>query len=121
MKSSEYDILYARRWRKEHPEKMKEYNKRYYNEHPDYFKQKNKETHARWNKIYNDRDNPRKIRFKDKRILLKENPRTGVCSLCRRQGLTNMHHLKYDEKDPLKYTIELCPSCHIKEHRTWQD
>jgi len=58
-----------------------------------------------------------RINFKGKQILVKENPRTGQCSVCSRKGLTHMHHKKYDIANPLKYTVELCPSCHGKEKR----
>lgn len=112
----EYDLEYSRRYRREHPDKVRENVRRYYWKHLDYFKERNKKTHAKWNHIYNAIHNPRKIRFKDKRIELKDNPRTGVCNLCRRVGLTNMHHLQYHDDDPLKDTIELCPSCHGKQH-----
>lgn len=59
--------------------------------------------------------NPKRILFKQKRIILDEDPRKGICKMCGKKGLTHMHHYKYDDKDPLKYTIELCPSCHAKE------
>lgn len=72
----------------------------------------NKITNAKWHPI----NDPKRIRFKDKRIILKENPRTGICSLCRSQGLTHIHHIKYHEDDPLRDTIELCNRCHKIEH-----
>lgn len=65
---------------------------------------------------------PRRILFKGKRILLKEPPRTGVCSKCGRSVAkgeikrTAIHHKKYHDEDPLKDTSELCASCHAKEH-----
>jgi len=58
----------------------------------------------------------KRIKFKDKRIFLETNPRIGVCSWCRKKGRTNIHHLQYDENNPLAHTVEICPSCHIKEH-----
>ncbi len=70
----------------------------------------------KWNPI----NDPKKIRFLGKLILLKENPRTNVCTKCgsgypddlKRQ--TVMHHEKYDQGNPTKHTRELCQSCHIK-------
>lgn len=59
----------------------------------------------------------RRILFKDKRIFVDSNPRTGYCSNCGYKGRTNLHHIKYDESNPLGHTIELCPRCHINEHR----
>jgi len=44
--------------------------------------------------------------------------KTGVCYFCKKDGMaqksrrTALHHLKYDKDDPLKWTIELCNSCH---------
>ena len=70
----------------------------------------------KWNPILNPIYNKRKIRFKDKIILLKENPRTGKCSWCGKQGLTHMHHIEYHDDDVLKDTIELCVGCHDKTH-----
>ncbi len=67
-------------------------------------------------KKYHDIYDNKKMRFKGKSITLKDNPRTGVCSLCRFKGLTHMHHINYHESDPLKDTIELCASCHAKQH-----
>lgn len=63
-------------------------------------------------------ENPRSIRFKDKRIIVEHPPRKGICQKCGKKGLTNIHHEKYDLKNPLAYTIELCISCHYKE--TWR-
>lgn len=83
-------------------------------------------TNPKWNpihdKIYgpsrNKKYNPRQMMFNGKMILLKENPRKGICEWCNRKGLTHMHHTRYDDNDPLKHTVELCPSCHAKEsHR----
>lgn len=72
-------------------------------------------------KKYNDRNNFKILVFKDRRILLKENPRKGVCSWCGAvKGIgckrTHMHHKEYHKEDVLKDTIELCDSCHSKEH-----
>ena len=84
-----------------------------------------KRTHAKWNPITNAKwnpiNNPRHLLFKDNIILLKENPRTGVCSICGAvKGIdcvrTSIHHIKYDDSDPLKHTVELCNSCHRKQH-----
>ena len=64
-------------------------------------------THKEW---FNKR-----LRFKNERINLKENPRKGICKICNKQGLTHIHHIQYHEDDPLKDTVELCPSCHRKK------
>jgi hypothetical protein len=59
--------------------------------------------------------NQTRMLFKDKVIHIGKNPRTGVCSLCGIKTKTSMHHLIYDETNPLKHTIEICNSCHMKE------
>lgn len=59
--------------------------------------------------------NQRRMLFKNKIIHVSENPRTGVCSLCGKEGRTSMHHIEYNDDDPLKHTIEICNSCHMKE------
>lgn len=62
----------------------------------------------------------KKFRFKDKVVCIRYIPRIGVCNWCRAvAGIdcyrTALHHIKYDESDPIKYTIEICDSCHGKE------
>jgi hypothetical protein len=90
----------------------------------------NKEIIAKkWNKIYGNKYKIRRITFKDKRVYMTEDHRTGVCSICKRskgdeyinyRGKSavvkqiDKHHIKYNENDPLKDTIELCASCHGK-------
>jgi hypothetical protein len=65
----------------------------------------------KWNPI----NNPKKIRFMNKRIMLKENPRKGICLECGKTDcITDIHHIKYHPEDPLKDTVELCKSCHGK-------
>jgi len=46
--------------------------------------------------------------------------RTGICYFCKRSdkkkevSRTILHHLVYDDSDPLKWTVEVCPSCHYQ-------
>jgi len=80
----------------------------------------NPKNNPRNNKKWNPINKYRRIRFKDKVVSLKKNPREGICKLCgKKKGIdckkTNMHHLEYHEDDPLKDTIEICVSCHTKE------
>ena len=50
--------------------------------------------------------------------------KTGICYFCKQVGrpnkseITLLHHTKYDQSDPLAWTIEVCKSCHwqIDEH-----
>ena len=65
--------------------------------------------------------NPKKISFKGKFVLLKDNPRKGICSFCYRkigEGIkhTHMHHIHYHSDDVLKDAIELCVRCHRQVH-----
>jgi hypothetical protein len=102
----EYYKEINKKYRDEHKEERSEYNKKYYQEHIE-----------RWEEFHKDRG-PRRILFKDKRITLDDIPRTGVCSWCGNTKLmTNIHHTQYDESDPLKHTVEICVSCHAKEHK----
>jgi hypothetical protein len=69
---------------------------------------------------YNARNNHKMINFKGKRILLKDDPRKGICSWCgavrgKDCKITNLHHIEYHDDDILKDTVELCASCHAKE------
>lgn len=65
-------------------------------------------------------DNSRRMLFlyngKRNVVFLSKNPRKGECSVCKNTGITtHMHHTKYDYKNPLNNTVELCMSCHSKE------
>lgn len=78
------------------------------------------------------RQNSIKIQSNKKRINLCGNqlfigfiPRIGVCNWCRRIALvdckrTSLHHdeNRYDLKNPLRFTIEICNICHKIE--TWR-
>ena len=59
--------------------------------------------------------NPRMIRFRGPQIVVDRIARNGICVNCGREGYTHIHHKQYDDNDPLAHTIELCPSCHVKE------
>lgn len=62
------------------------------------------------------------IKYKGKSIYLSYVPRIGVCNWCRSVApfdteLTQLHHDedRYDDDHPLRYTIEICDSCHASE------
>jgi len=46
--------------------------------------------------------------------------RTGICHFCKKSTMkkeitrTVLHHLKYDDLNPLDWTVEICLSCHYK-------
>ena len=56
-----------------------------------------------------------RIKFQGRTKSVGRNPRTGICSLCRHKGQTDIHHMRYDRNDLLAHTIELCDSCHNKQ------
>lgn len=63
--------------------------------------------------------NPLRMHFKSKSIQMESNPRVGVCNLCRNVApfdckKTEIHHEQYHAESPLRDTIEVCSSCHIK-------
>lgn len=77
--------------------------------------------------------NPKRLNFKDKKVVIKKKFRIGVCSWCNKKKGDNyinkygeiakikrigMHHIQYHENDPLRDTLELCQSCHNRE--TWR-
>lgn len=66
------------------------------------------------NKEHHNSSMKARITFNGKRIYVEVPPRTGVCSLCSKKGITHIHHDKYDSEHPLENTRELCRSCHIK-------
>lgn len=61
--------------------------------------------------------------FKGKLLTAKKNIRKGICSWCNNiiDGIntkrTSLHHKKYDAKNPLKYTVEICNRCHKKLYK----
>jgi hypothetical protein len=74
-----------------------------------------------YNKKWGPINSIKRLVFEGKQFHLKENPRKGVCESCGAiKGIdcknTNIHHIEYHEEDILKDTIELCNSCHRKEH-----
>lgn len=54
------------------------------------------------------------VRFQDRQIKVGK-VRNGICQRCGKVGQTHLHHEEYDDTNILKYTVELCPSCHAKE------
>jgi hypothetical protein len=67
-------------------------------------------------------NNHRRIKFAGRLIFVDHNPRIGVCNWCRAVmpfdcKKTHIHHdeNKYDSTNPLRNTIEICPTCHTKE------
>lgn len=108
----------------------KEYNKNYYISHKEERKKYNfihrekiKQQLKQYRFVHKEeinQYNKQRIRFKGKQIRLDHNPRKGICVKCNRSvesneiQLTNLHHEKYDESNPLAHTIELCVRCHMK-------
>ena len=138
---------YYKKWRLANRDKINTSNKEYYIENKEKIKERQKEyrdvnkdkirerdkkyrlknkDRIRKYKIKNrDRDRERKnvwsqshqLTFLGKRITLDNIERTLSCICCRFQGSTDLHHLKYDLNNPLKYTVELCDSCHMLWHK----
>lgn len=72
--------------------------------------------------IYFYNPNRKRMLFRGKRLCLKFQPKTGVCNLCRAvEGIdckrTNIHHVAYNDTNPLLNTLEVCPACHIRQHQ----
>lgn len=82
---------YLPRWRAQNPNYMKEYTKK-------------------------------RLNYKGRLITLKTRIKIGVCNTCNKTvesgqiNFTTLHHYaEYHDNNPVKDTIELCPSCHGKE------
>ena len=130
----EYKRIKAAEYRKKNPEKYKENSRKYNESHKelnqkrwrDYGKtpagkardKKYRDSHPEKIKLQREKAVGRHLRFKGKHVWLSYNPRIGICSQCHRSvvkgeiKITNLHHFKYDEQDPLAHTIELCVKCH---------
>ena len=63
---------------------------------------------------------PKILHFRGEKIVYDQDIRIGECLVCKRNGKaqwrprTYLHHLFYDDTDPLAYTIEVCGKCHYK-------
>ena len=127
-KKKAYSKTYSRKWRKKNPDYMKEW----FRKNPNYMKEWNrknpeytKEYLREWRKKNPNRSSERlknQFNFKGKPIFSDKNPRSNICSECGKSypkdliRQTNLHHIIYDENDPLAFTVELCVSCHVKLH-----
>jgi len=59
----------------------------------------------------------RTMRYKGKVLTFKHQIKTGQCQSCWSPNLTTvLHHIRYDDNNPLAHTIELCQHCHNKAH-----
>jgi len=64
--------------------------------------------------------NKRALTWNGEKIYFDQPIRTGDCYFCQKEGRPNrskttlLHHVKYDNDDPLEWTIEVCISCHSR-------
>jgi len=62
----------------------------------------------------------RSFTWNRKRIFFDQEIKTGICYFCKKEGraqrsrTTVLHHLKYDNQDPLAWTLEVCTKCHMQ-------
>ena len=60
------------------------------------------------------------LTYRGQKMVFDQDIRTGECYFCKKTGRvqrtqkTNLHHLKYDDSDPLAWTLEICTSCHYR-------
>jgi hypothetical protein len=112
----------ARRYYKQHRELCAKRRKQYYEKH----KEQEKAQATAWLNAHPERKREleiqaasRRLRFKGVKLTVSKEPvRIGKCTECGAQGLTNLHHWKYDDRDPLAHTQELCVPCHARIHVT---
>lgn len=134
----------SKRYKERHKEKVKEYNDNYNkSEARKISKRKYNTTHRdqniQYSKTYREinrvkllekekqyreinkekliENDKKRFRYKDQVIRHIENPREGICFFCKFEAKTVLHHFEYDDTDPLKYTIEICKSCHSRWHK----
>jgi len=61
--------------------------------------------------------------WKKKKLFFDQDIKTGICYFCKKEGRiqkhpkTSLHHIKYDNQDPLLWTIEVCLRCHFQIDR----
>ena len=100
----------CRVWRKENKEHMKTYYQGWKTANQEHLKQ------------YEEERRKHVCYFKNKILRLEEVSRTNICYLCGKSypkdldAQTSLHHILYDESDPVANTIELCNVCHGKLH-----
>jgi len=65
--------------------------------------------------------NPKILHYRGQKIVFDQDIRKGECHFCKKYGRTQnyykqtyLHHLDYDDDDPLKWTLELCSGCHYR-------
>jgi len=64
--------------------------------------------------------NSRVLHYRRVKIAYDQSIRMGECYCCKKLGKaqwkpkTYLHHLFYDDSDPLAYTLEVCGKCHYK-------
>lgn len=62
----------------------------------------------------------KRLKYRGINMVFDKDIRTGICHFCKKSARkgqitrTILHHLKYDDSDPLAWTVEVCPSCHYK-------
>ena len=64
---------------------------------------------------------PKTLTYRGKKRYFENDIRIGECHFCHLYGrtqnyhkTTQLHHLYYDDEDPLRWTLELCTGCHFK-------
>lgn len=113
MSSMERKRRYRQNYREKNREKLLAYDREYRATHREYV--------MRWRQYVHDHT----IKISGKDVMLDRSPRTDICSECNKVGpfITGTNHKRrtcirhdtiIDEQNPMKYTREVCPSCHFK-------
>lgn len=110
----------SKAWREANKERIKVYRRQYYLAHHT----KEIEEAKSWNNAHPEArriTNARRFVYKDKVEMMSAERRTGVCNMCRAvAGIdckkTVLHHVQYEDSNPIAHTIEICQSCHDKIH-----
>jgi len=62
----------------------------------------------------------KRLKYRGRCMVFDQDIRTGICFFCKKSdkkkeiSRTVLHHLIYDDSDPLAWTVEICLSCHYQ-------
>lgn len=59
----------------------------------------------------------RQLRYNNRLYSFKKQIRNGICSICNKKTFTVLNHIRYNDRNPLAHTIEMCRKCHANYHR----
>ncbi|MCZ6583847.1 MAG: hypothetical protein O6746_02955 [Thaumarchaeota archaeon] len=64
----------------------------------------------------------KRLNYRGIKMTFARDIRKGICSFCKKSvrlgeiKMTALHHIQYDDLEPLAWTVEVCTICHYKLH-----